>query len=83
MAKISKGKFRWLREEYSHWAFMTRLQKPIRIKVTLENKELLSSILDEDLDVGEQMEVRHVPMTDEMIAALDCPSRAEEKSNAE
>jgi hypothetical protein len=83
MAKVSKGKFCWLRDEYAHWAYMTRLQKPFRFKVTLENKEMLSSILDEDVVVGEAIEVRQVPMTDEMIAALDCPSRAEERTDAQ
>lgn len=83
MARVSKGKFRWLRDEYTYWAYMTRLQKPIRFKVTLENKELLSSILDEDVEAGDTMVISHAPMTDEMIAALECPSRTEENSNGQ
>lgn len=80
MARVSKGKFRWLRDEYAHWAYMTRLQKPFRFKVTQENKQMLSSIFDEELDIDEVMEFRHMPITDEMIAALECPSRVEENS---
>lgn len=83
MARVSKSKFRWLRDEYAHWAYMTRLQKPFRFKVTQENKKLLSSILDEDLELGEAMVIRHMPMTDEMIAAFGCPSRVEENTDAQ
>lgn len=65
MARISKGKFRNLRDHFASQKYFT---------VTRKNINTLKIMLGDDIKVGEQYIMRDVPLSDEVIAAFDAGS---------
>lgn len=62
MARISKGKFRNLRDHFQSQKYFT---------VTKKNINSLKIMLGEDIQVGEQYIMRPMPMSDELVKAMN------------
>lgn len=61
MARISKGKFRFLRDHFQSQKYFT---------ITKKNIESMKIMLGDNIQVGEQYIMRTMPMTPELIAAM-------------
>lgn len=66
MARISRGKFRYLRTLVAEMA----IYRDRIFKVTVKNRELWEGIMGEPLRVGERVRMRHTRMTDAHIKAF-------------
>ncbi|WDS62410.1 hypothetical protein [Pseudomonas phage D6] len=66
MARISRGKFRYLRDLVAYAAAFA----PRYFKITASNRKQWEEIMGEPLKVGERIVMRHQPLTKEMIEAL-------------
>lgn len=62
MARISKGKFRHLRQTYMAQKYFT---------ITKKNIEQMKRMLGDHIQIGEQYVMRPMPMTPELRAALE------------
>lgn len=68
MARISKGKFRSLRDHFQSQKYFT---------ITRKNIESMKIMFGDDIQVGEQYIMRTMPMTPELIAAMQSKSNPE------
>jgi hypothetical protein len=68
MARISKGKFRNLRDHFASQKYFT---------ITKKNIEGMKLMLGDDIKVGEKYIMRDRPMSDEMIKALQAKPTSE------
>lgn len=62
MARISKGKFRNLRATYTAQKYFT---------ITASNIGAMRRLFGDNIRIGEQYIMRTMPMSDELIAAMD------------
>lgn len=66
MARISRGKFRYLRDLVAYAATFA----PRYFKITASNRRHWEEIMGEPLKVGERIVMRHQKLTDEQIRAF-------------
>lgn len=71
MARISKGKFRNLRATYTAQKYFT---------VTASNIGAMRHLFGDNIRIGEQYIMRTMPMSDELIAAMDSKTGVSEST---